>query len=97
MVATKAGFTQQHANPVAAPWALVWERWMAATFLRHYLATLGPSPLLPDAREDVGALIDLFVSDRAAVELREELHNRPEWTHIPLAAFVEHPAAGSDT
>jgi maltose alpha-D-glucosyltransferase / alpha-amylase len=82
-------FTQQHPNPVAALWAFVWERWMAATFLRHYLATVGPSPLLPGSREDVAALLDLFLSDRAAGELREELQNRPEWTHIPLGAFVE--------
>jgi trehalose synthase-fused probable maltokinase len=82
-------FTQQHPNPVAALWAFVWERWMAATFLRHYLATVGPSPLLPGSREDVAALLDLFLSDRAAGELRDELQNRPEWTHIPLGAFVE--------
>jgi maltose alpha-D-glucosyltransferase / alpha-amylase len=62
---------------------------MAATFLRHYLATVGPSPLLPGSRRDVAALLDLFLSDRAAGELREELQNRPEWTHIPLGAFVE--------
>ena len=53
-------FTRQHPNPVAASWAALWERWMAATFLRHYLATLGASPLVPAAREDIAALLDLL-------------------------------------
>jgi maltose alpha-D-glucosyltransferase / alpha-amylase len=82
-------FTRQHPSPVAAPWATLWERWMAATFLRHYLGTLGASPLVPAAREDLAALLDLFVGERAAGELRNELQNRPEWAHIPLAALAE--------
>ena len=89
-------FTRQHTTALAAPWAVVWERWMAATFLRHYLATLGDSPLVPQAREDLGALLDLCIIDRAAGELLDELQNRPEWAHIPLAAFVTDPPPGSD-
>jgi predicted trehalose synthase len=82
-------FTRQHPSPVAAPWAALWERWMAATFLRHYLGTLGASPLVPAAREDLAALLDLFVGERTAGELRNELQNRPEWAHIPLAALAQ--------
>jgi len=82
-------FTRQHPSPVAAPWAALWERWMAATFLRHYLATLGASALVPTAGEDIAALLDLFVGERAAGELRNELQNRPEWAHIPLASLAQ--------
>lgn len=81
-------FTRQHPNPVAASWAVVWERWMAATFLRHYLATLGSSPLLPPSRADVAALLDLLIRHRAAGELENELQNRPDWAHIPLSALA---------
>jgi trehalose synthase-fused probable maltokinase len=81
-------FTRQHPSTVAGPWAVVWERWMAATFLAHYLDTLGDSPLLPRAREDLAALLELFVTARAASELSEELRNRPELAHIPLAALA---------
>ena len=90
-------FTRQHPNPVAAPWAALWERWMAATFLRHYLATLGRSPLVPAAQEDLAALLDLFVIERAAGELRNELQNRPEWAHIPLAALARLQQNDSET
>ncbi len=81
-------FTRQHPSPVAASWALVWERWMAATFLRHYLATVGSSPLLPASRADVAALLDLLIRHRAAGELENELQNRPDWAHIPLSALA---------
>jgi maltose alpha-D-glucosyltransferase/alpha-amylase len=91
-----SAFGLQHPAPLAAPWAAVWERWMAATFLRHYLATLGASPLVPALRDDMAALLDLFVIDRAAGELRGELHNRPEWAHIPLSAFAGLGAGNQD-
>jgi maltose alpha-D-glucosyltransferase/alpha-amylase len=90
-------FTRQHPSPVAASWAALWERWMAANFLRHYLATLGASPLVPAAREDIAALLDLFVADRASGELRNELQNRPEWAQIPLAALAQLQGNDSDT
>jgi maltose alpha-D-glucosyltransferase / alpha-amylase len=90
-------FTRQHPSPVAASWAALWERWMAANFLRHYLATLGASPLVPAAREDITALLDLFVADRASGELRNELQNRPEWAQIPLAALAQLQGNDSDT
>ena len=90
-------FTRQHPSPVAASWAALWERWMAATFLRHYLATLGASPLVPAAREDLAALLDLFAGERAAGELRNELQNRPEWAHIPLASLAQLQENDSDT
>jgi maltose alpha-D-glucosyltransferase / alpha-amylase len=82
-------FTRQHPSPVAASWAALWERWMSATFLRQYLATLGASPLVPAAREDLAALLDLFAGERAAGELHNELQNRPEWACIPLASLVQ--------
>ncbi|HZA34067.1 MAG TPA: maltose alpha-D-glucosyltransferase [Vicinamibacterales bacterium] len=90
-------FTRQHPSPVAASWAALWERWMAANFLRHYLATLGASALVPATREDIEALLDLFVTERAAGELRDELQNRPEWAQIPLAALAQLQENDSDT
>jgi maltose alpha-D-glucosyltransferase/alpha-amylase len=82
-------FARQNPTAIVEPWALLWERWMTATFVRHYLATLGDSPLVPRARMDVACLLDLFVAQRAAAELRAELRSRAEWVHIPLAALVD--------
>jgi maltose alpha-D-glucosyltransferase / alpha-amylase len=90
-------FTRQHPSPVAASWAALWERWMSATFLRQYLATLGASPLVPAAREDLAALLDLFAGERAASELHNELQNRPEWASIPLASLAQLQENDSNT
>ena len=90
-------FTRQHPSPVAASWAALWERWMSATFLRQYLATLGASPLVPASREDLAALLDLFAGERAASELHNELQNRPEWASIPLASLAQLQENDSNT
>jgi maltose alpha-D-glucosyltransferase/alpha-amylase len=75
------------AAPLVRPWAVVWERWMAASFLRAYRATMGDSPLIPRSADDFSRLLDLLVLDRACDELRDEITTRPEWVHIPLTAL----------
>jgi maltose alpha-D-glucosyltransferase/alpha-amylase len=75
------------AAPLVRPWAAVWERWMAASFLRAYRSTLGDSPLVPASDEDFGRLLELLVLDRACDELRDEITTRPDWVHIPLTAL----------
>jgi maltose alpha-D-glucosyltransferase / alpha-amylase len=81
-------FCRHHPSPTAPLWAHVWERWMSAVFVHHYLATLGTSPLVPEDRDDRETLFSLLLLAHAATELRDELHNRPEWAHIPLAALL---------
>ena len=51
----------------------------------------------PRRNEDLAALLDLFVVERAAGELRNELQNRPEWAHIPLAALAQLQENDSET
>jgi maltose alpha-D-glucosyltransferase / alpha-amylase len=75
------------AAQLARPWAVVWERWMAASFLRAYRATMESSPIVPADPGDFARLLALLVLDRACDELRDELTTRPEWVHIPLAAL----------
>jgi maltose alpha-D-glucosyltransferase / alpha-amylase len=87
-------FCRHHPSPTAPAWARVWERWMSATFLHHYMATLGRSSLVPADSDDRWTLFSLLLLARAATELRDELHNRPEWAHIPLAAFLDDSDGG---
>jgi maltose alpha-D-glucosyltransferase/alpha-amylase len=87
-------FCRHHPSPVAPAWARVWERWISAVFVHHYLVTLGTSPLEPVARDDFETIFSLLHLARAATELRDELRNRPEWAHIPLAAFLDEADAG---
>ena len=71
-----------------APWAELWEQWVAATFLRAYLDATRGASILPDTPKDLEALLQLFLMDKAAYEVRYELNNRPDWVHIPLAGML---------
>ena len=59
----------------------------SGAFLDAYRAVLlqAPAPWVPADAE--GALLDLFLLEKAAYEIRYEVANRPSWLHIPLGGF----------
>jgi maltose alpha-D-glucosyltransferase/alpha-amylase len=71
-----------------APWAEMWEQWVGGTFLRAYIDATRESSMLPSHREDLEALLQLFLMDKAAYEVSYELNNRPDWVHVPLAGML---------
>ncbi|MFC3126248.1 maltose alpha-D-glucosyltransferase [Pseudoroseomonas globiformis] len=60
-----------------------------AEFLEAYRAVHAAAsrPWAPDAAE--GALLDLFLLEKAAYEVCYEVANRPAWLHIPLQGLDE--------
>jgi maltose alpha-D-glucosyltransferase/alpha-amylase len=70
--------------PQVEPWNRFWSRWVSAAYLKSYLATLGPSDLLPRSREGLSTLLDAYLLDKAIYEVGYELNNRPNWLRIPL-------------
>ncbi len=66
------------------PWARLWQEWTSWAFLTAYLETAGDSPIVPRERDELKALLDAFVLDKAIYELGYELNNRPDWVTIPL-------------
>jgi maltose alpha-D-glucosyltransferase/alpha-amylase len=70
------------------PWADLWERWVAAVFLRAYLAATRGASFLPPYEDDVETILHAFVIDKAMYELGYELNNRPDWVHIPLTGLL---------
>jgi trehalose synthase-fused probable maltokinase len=63
-----------------------WEERCRAEFLDGYLDTAEPA-LLPPGRDQVERLLTVFELEKAAYELRYELHNRPGWVAIPVAGI----------
>ncbi|MCA1830555.1 MAG: alpha-amylase, partial [Actinobacteria bacterium] len=81
---------QQSSDPIVAeqrvalgPWADLWYRWMAASFLRGYLDSARPSGLLPHDRSSLRSLLDVFLLEKAIYEIGYEAANRPAW--LPIA------------
>jgi maltose alpha-D-glucosyltransferase/alpha-amylase len=80
----EAGVASSGTLPALESWALDWERWTSATFLRSYLDRAWGTSFVPPAREEVGMLIDVYLLEKAVYELAYELNNRPGWVRIPL-------------
>jgi predicted trehalose synthase len=64
-----------------------WEARCREEFLEGYLDTVDPI-LLPRGREQVERLLTVYELEKAAYELRYELHNRPDWVAIPVAGII---------
>jgi maltose alpha-D-glucosyltransferase / alpha-amylase len=74
---------------VLESWARYWERWVSATFLQAYLDRSRGASFVPPKREQLAALLDAFVLEKAVYELGYELNNRPGWVRIPLEGVRE--------
>lgn len=56
-------------------------------FLTAYRAVLAAGPVPWVGGDAEGALLDLFLLEKAAYEIRYEVENRPAWLGIPLTGF----------
>jgi maltose alpha-D-glucosyltransferase/alpha-amylase len=65
-------------------WAVLWQRWTSAFFLKEYLKVVATAPFAPQNREELQVLLDAFVLEKAIYELGYELNNRPAWVGIPI-------------
>ncbi|MBL6458598.1 maltose alpha-D-glucosyltransferase [Belnapia sp. T6] len=65
-----------------------WQRESAETVLRAYRAveTAAENPWVPEGAE--AALLDLFLLEKAAYEIRYEAANRPAWIGVPLRGLA---------
>jgi maltose alpha-D-glucosyltransferase/alpha-amylase len=70
------------------PWARLWERCVAAEFLRAYRQTTQGAAFLPENVEDFRKLLDIFLVDKALYEVLYELNARPDWVRIPLMGIM---------
>jgi maltose alpha-D-glucosyltransferase/alpha-amylase len=70
------------------PWAQLWERCVAAEFLRAYRQTAQGAVFLPENIENFRKLLGIFLVDKALYEVLYELNARPDWVRIPLMGIM---------
>lgn len=69
----------------AARW---WEASLGTAFVDGYRAAAGAAPFVPAGDADFHTVLDAFLVEKAAYELRYELGHRPAWLRIPLRGMI---------
>lgn len=59
---------------------------LAAAFLEAYCTAAAGQCFWPSDTDEANRLLDAFTLDKALYELAYELHHRPDWLEVPLAA-----------
>jgi maltose alpha-D-glucosyltransferase/alpha-amylase len=67
-------------------WAEFWCRWVGATFLKGYLATMGPTPLLPQTEEELGTLLNVLCLEKVISQVDQ--YQRPDDLIVPLMGIL---------
>jgi maltose alpha-D-glucosyltransferase/alpha-amylase len=70
-------------------WARFWASWVSARFVQAYFAGMAGSGLLPESPAVCRELLEVFVIQKAVMELAAELDRRPDWAVIPLTGLSE--------
>jgi maltose alpha-D-glucosyltransferase/alpha-amylase len=63
--------------------ACFWTRWVGATFLRAYLATVGQAPIVPPTQEQRAVLLDVLLIEKIMQRIDADLREQPE--RLPTA------------
>jgi maltose alpha-D-glucosyltransferase/alpha-amylase len=70
-------------------WAQSWYAWVVSRFLNSYFEIAQSGSFLPPSREEISALLQVHLLEKAIYELGYELNNRPTWVGIPLAGISQ--------
>jgi trehalose synthase-fused probable maltokinase len=72
------------ARPAAEQVAHAWAQCASAAFLRAYQETAAHDGLIPEGRDELELLLDVFLLERALYEVHYDLNNRPGRAGIAL-------------
>ncbi|HWC33913.1 MAG TPA: putative maltokinase [Mycobacteriales bacterium] len=71
------------------PLTVIWYRSTAGAFLRSYLEGANEGKFLPEEREELSALLDFLLLEKAIYEVGYEADNRPAWIDVPARGVLD--------
>jgi maltose alpha-D-glucosyltransferase/alpha-amylase len=71
------------------PLTTLWYRSITGAFLRSYLEAAGDGGFLPADRDELSALLDFLLLEKAIYEVGYEANNRPAWIDVPARGILE--------
>jgi maltose alpha-D-glucosyltransferase/alpha-amylase len=74
--------------PMLTKWADFWYRWVSVGFMSGYLATASDSAFLPKSKEELRALMEIYLLEKSIYEINYEMNNRPGWVGVPLSGIL---------
>jgi maltose alpha-D-glucosyltransferase / alpha-amylase len=75
--------------PFLEPWARFWYQWVSVAYLKTYLAVTAEASFLPETREELRVLMEVYLLEKAIYELGYELNSRPTWVKVPLQGILQ--------
>jgi maltose alpha-D-glucosyltransferase/alpha-amylase len=76
------------ARDVLLVWSRFWYSHVSAAFLRGYFKTAAGAPYLPRTEEQQETLLTTYVLERALLDLRADIQDKPELSGIPLRVIL---------
>jgi maltose alpha-D-glucosyltransferase/alpha-amylase len=70
-------------------WTRFWHFWVCVIFLKAYMEAAINGKFLPESRQELRTLLDMYLLEKAIYEMGYELNNRPEWVRIPLRGILQ--------
>jgi maltose alpha-D-glucosyltransferase/alpha-amylase len=81
--------TRAEDRELLEPWARYFAERCSRAFFTSYCKSAEPEGFLPANPEELQALLDIHLVEKALYELLYELNNRPSWAELPLRGLLD--------
>ncbi len=80
---------QKEDKKLLAPWVESWYKNVCNQFITAYIESSDNAAYIPEMREEIEGLINIYIIEKAVYEIGYEMNNRPDWSVIPLRGLIE--------
>lgn len=69
---------------IMQPWIEPWCYYITGAFLNSCMETVKSYDFVPEEKDELSILLNVFLIDKSIYEIGYELNNRPDWVIIPM-------------